>query len=199
MESGAASAENALYDFRVFADYESAKHIFRASIKKYKESEAIYTLDEHATEHIELLKDLVGLYSHSLILEQSTRLKRLTEGQGRKEAINRRKIELLEPVIEALNPQHYMARVVELRVLAAETHTSLFEQFHSEFSHTGKKGRRMNKSGRKAIVHWEFVGEYMVREKLNNSQSFINCLYNVGRIYSKLRPKTNAEHRVRAD
>lgn len=120
----------------------------------------------------------------------------LTVQEGRKEAINRRKIELLEPVIAVLNPQHYMARVVELKVLAAESHTSLFEMYHSQFSQTGKKGKKMNKYGKKAIGHWDFVSEYMVKEKQNKSQSFINCLYNVGRIYSKLRAKTNEEHKV---
>ena len=55
----------------------------------------------------------------------------------------------------------------------------------------------MNKSGKKAISHWEYVREYMIKEKQNKSQSFINCLYNVGRIYSKLKVKTNEELKVK--
>jgi hypothetical protein len=100
-------------------------------------------------------------------------------------------------LITALNPQHYLARVVELKVLAAESYTCLFELYHSKFSKTGKMGKRMNKSGKKAIYHWEYVREYMIKEKQNKSQSFINCLYNVGRIYSKLKVKTNEELKVK--
>ena len=57
------------FEFLVFSNYEQAKQIFRASLKQYKDSQAIYTLEEFATEHIELVKDLVGLYSHCLFLE----------------------------------------------------------------------------------------------------------------------------------
>ena len=86
-----------------------------------------------------------------------------------------------------------MSRLVELKVLSAETHTSLFELYHSHFNQTGKKARRMNRGGNKAITYWDFVGEYMRKEKQDNTQSYINCLYNVGRISSKLRAKTNFE------
>lgn len=58
--------------FKLYPDYESAKHIFRVSLKNYKESGQIYTLDDHASEHIELQKDLIHLWSHCLLLETGT-------------------------------------------------------------------------------------------------------------------------------
>lgn len=54
---------------KIYNDYEALKIVFRAAIGLYKEVEKIYTLEEYATEHIDLVKDLVGLYNHSLILE----------------------------------------------------------------------------------------------------------------------------------
>jgi hypothetical protein len=80
--------------------------------------------------------------------------------------------------------------------MAAESHTSLFELYHSEFAKTGKRAKKMNRSGKKAIANWEFVSGYMTKEKQNNTQSFINCLYNIGRIFSKLKPKSNEELKV---
>lgn len=61
--------KNSDFKFELFSNYEDAKQIFRASLKQYKESQTTYTLEEFASEHIELIKDLVGLYSHCLVLE----------------------------------------------------------------------------------------------------------------------------------
>ena len=60
---------NSEFIFKIYPNYESAKEIFRTSIKNYKLSQETYTLEEFATEHIEIIKDLVNLYSHCLILE----------------------------------------------------------------------------------------------------------------------------------
>ena len=89
-----------------------------------------------------------------------------------------------------------MARLVELRAIGAETQTCLFELYFGEFNKSGKKRKKMNKSGKKAIQNWEMVAEYMKKEKQDNSQSYINCHYNIGRIYSKLKPKTNKQLKV---
>jgi hypothetical protein len=62
------------YEFKIFSNYEESKNIFRASLRKYKESEKTYTLEDHATENIELYKDLVGLYSHCLLVESGNEL-----------------------------------------------------------------------------------------------------------------------------
>jgi hypothetical protein len=64
--------------FKMYSSYESAKAIFRASLKEYKQSEKVYTLEEHATEHIELQKDLVQLYSHCLLMESGRNNNTLT-------------------------------------------------------------------------------------------------------------------------
>ena len=64
-----------IFPFKIYTNYEEAKTIFRASLKKYKESEKIYTLEDHATENIELYKDLVGLYSHCLLVENGIKNK----------------------------------------------------------------------------------------------------------------------------
>ena len=101
-------------------------------------------------------------------------------------------------MVQVLNPQHYLTRIVELKVLAAESQTSLFELYHSHFQKTGKKALRMNRVGKQALQNWEFVGGYMTKEKQDKSQSFINCLYNIGRIFSKLKAKTNEELKVKS-
>lgn len=175
------------FEFQIYQNYEQAKKAFRASYKAYNCAMSIYNLDEHATEYIEIMKDLQNLYSNSLVLETEF---------DRKESINYRKCELLEPLLKILNPQHYMARLVELHVIMAETQACLFELYHSVFIKNGKKHKKMNKSGKKSISSWEFVGEYMRKEKQDNSQSYINCQYNIGRIYSKLKAKTNSELKV---
>ena len=102
----------------------------------------------------------------------------------------------MQPLIDGLNPQHYMARLVEIQVLAAETQTSLFELYFAYFTKNNKKVKRMNKAGNRALKNWAFVSDYMVKEKQDASQSFINCQYNMGRIYSKLKTKTNLELKV---
>ena len=56
----------------IYSDYDALKAIFRASVGLYKETEKIYTLEEFATEHIDLIKDQVSLYNHTLILENGT-------------------------------------------------------------------------------------------------------------------------------
>ena len=49
--------------------YESAKKVFRASLSSYKESMKIFTFEEHASEYVEVMKDMQALYSHSMIPE----------------------------------------------------------------------------------------------------------------------------------
>ena len=57
------------FNLRLRTNYEEAKEIFRASLCSYKEGMGIYTMAEHASEYIEMMKDMQGLYSHCLILE----------------------------------------------------------------------------------------------------------------------------------
>lgn len=58
------------------------------------------------------------------------------------------------------------------------------------------KAKRMNKAAKRAIKNWLDIGKYMEDEKQDNTKSYVNCMYHLGRMYSKIKSKTNQELRV---
>lgn len=169
--------------FVLYNNYEELKAYFRKSLGYYKDSMVLLPLDGYVTEYCESLKGVSGLYKLATYLENN---------QDRILTMEKRREQLITEVLNGLNPNIFKNLCVELTAELADVETHIFEIYQQEFVKTGKGAKKLNNVGKEALSRWNSVSEYMESTDQTLQQSYINCLYNKGRIYTKMHESDKA-------
>lgn len=169
--------EDKIDNLVVFENYDKSKEYFKKSFKYYKDAMLILKLDGYVTEYVEITKNIIQLYKITFRFEKE---------KGRILAIEQRIQTYLNDLLNIINPIHYKKIVIELRAELAESQTREFERFLDIYMKKGKKLNKMNLKGRKSLENWQIVIDYFFEIKETKNQGLINCLYNKGRILTKL-------------
>ena len=98
-------------------DIEQAKFIFRLGNTQFKKAVDFFILDGYVTEHSRISKDISELYKYVTMLETN---------QPRVFAMYERRRDLLQPIIDAINPEAY-------EVIWAELSSELVNIYHEMF------------------------------------------------------------------
>jgi len=88
------------------------------SLTEYKKALSIYVLDGFVTEHVQISKQISGLYKTLAKLEEDNKRKCLMIAKRR---------ELIQPLVDGISPKAYVGLWRELMVEFGEILYSLFE------------------------------------------------------------------------
>lgn len=160
----------------LFLSYDDSKKYFRQAFDFLKEAEKLLPLDGYVTDYCEIIKETSRLYSHTLVLENDN---------ARIEAIQDRRLELLNKTLSNINEKYYEKQFVEISAEIADINGNNFERYNKIFTSSGKQGKKVTKFAKEALIKWDFVIEYFEKIKEDDPKSYINCLYSKARILTQ--------------
>ncbi|MCQ2817587.1 MAG: hypothetical protein MJ252_10015 [archaeon] len=168
---------------------EQAKSLFRLSNTQFKKALEYYKLDGYVTEHIQINRDLSQLYKYLITFETDN---------NRIFAMLDRRINLLEPINNAINHKVYLMQWQELSLELAEIYGEIFESNFELLKIQTKKLKlkdveNINSKGEKCIFYYKDVIEYIQKEYQKEAEktaedfiTIITIKSNIARITSKL-------------
>ncbi|XP_059477550.1 KIF-binding protein [Neocloeon triangulifer] len=98
--------------------FDEARPIFLNAKEWLDKAKSYYTMENHASDAVEIMQDMSRLYQNLIFFE---------EDEDRQSKMHKRRIDILEEALGELNPQFYMPICRQLWFELAETYTELFE------------------------------------------------------------------------
>lgn len=171
--------------------YEDARKVFLESQKWLTKAKEYYTLDEHASDCVQIVQDLSQLYKYLAFFE---------EDEERQSRMHKRRIDHLECVLKELNPQYYLLVCRQLWYELGETYSNILDI----------KFQRLQNTGERPTPHALHKVNHLAEQSITNFSNFIESLrdtstkkmptkfsedlirpvliayFRVGRIYSKI-------------
>jgi len=121
-------------------DFESARKCFLQAQHYYNKSKKYYQLDGFVTEYVNIEFDMVNLYEYLIRFEKIG---------NRKLAMYKKRLELIEPLLKELNPQHFYSQVQAIFFKCAEIYSEvakLFERMSADLNETSNYNNFLFKS-----------------------------------------------------
>ncbi|XP_041066430.1 KIF-binding protein isoform X2 [Carcharodon carcharias] len=100
------------------ADFAKAREVFLVGQNYVQEAKEFFQLDDHVTDHIEVVQDHSALFKALAFFE---------EDQERRCKMHKRRIDMLEMVYKELNPQYYLLVCRQLQFEIADTYYEMME------------------------------------------------------------------------
>ncbi len=98
--------------------FEGARELFLAGAHHIKAASSFFVLDGFVTEAVELAQDNSRLYKYLAAFEPDTK---------RRLAMHARRVALLSPLVDALNPHIFISQQKELRYELGEVHSDMLD------------------------------------------------------------------------
>lgn len=99
-------------------DYNDARLVFLNIQKWLDQAKTYYTLDEHASEHVQIVQEMALMYKYLSFFEES---------EDRKAKMHKRRIDLLEDVVKKLNPRYYENVCMEIWLELGQAYTVILD------------------------------------------------------------------------
>ena len=109
---------------------EDAKSIFRKGNTQLKRALQIFVMDGYVTDHIKITQTISQLYKYLILFEPDN---------ARIFAMEDRRINLLEPMVKAINHKVYVIQWQEISLELAEIFCEIFESNFEIFKKNPKK------------------------------------------------------------
>jgi len=168
---------------------EDAKSIFRKGNTQLKRALEIFIMDGYVTEHIKINQTLSELYKYLIFFESDN---------ARVFAMEDRRINILEPMVKAINHKVYVIQWQEISLELAEIFCEIFESNYEIFRRKPqkfdeKKVEEINKYGKKSLFYYEDIIGYIETEygketekRFEDFITIITIKSNIARINSKI-------------
>ena len=168
---------------------EDAKSIFRKGNTQLKRALEIFIMDGYVTEHIKINQTLSELYKYLIFFESDN---------ARVFAMEDRRINILEPMYQAINHKVYVIQWQEISLELAEIFCEIFESNYEIFRRKPqkfdeKKVEEINKYGKKSLFYYEDIIGYIETEygketekRFEDFITIITIKSNIARINSKI-------------
>ena len=168
---------------------EDAKSIFRKGNTQLKRALEIFIMDGYVTEHIKINQTLSELYKYLIFFESDN---------ARVFAMEDRRINILEPMVQAINHKVYVIQWQEISLELAEIFCEIFESNYEIFRRKPqkfdeKKVEEINKYGKKSLYYYEDIIGYIETEygketekRFEDFITIITIKSNIARINSKI-------------
>ena len=181
----------------IYKTYDEVKTLFKMAMTEYKKGVEVYVLDGFVTEHVNICRQMSGLYKVLSVLEPDAE---------RRAAMELKRKELIDPLFKVINPKVYIGLWRELAIEKAAISNSIFEIWRSDIflndkdiNFADKKVRsrvkQMTSEGLESIDTYEqicgfFNSEDYKSEAENDTyiQSVINAKFAVAKTYNGLVP-----------
>lgn len=174
-------------------DIEQAKFLFRLGNTQFKKAMEFFVLDGFVTSHTKIIKDVSDLYKYITMLETN---------KPRVYAMYERRRDLLQPIIDGINPEAYELVWTECILDLINIYHEMFDLKYEELKVAKKMPKKaqfdlLNEYGNNGIKYATMLTTRL--ETLNNVedkdeyiQAIINQRLAIGKIYSKLYDKDKA-------
>eukprot|EP00002_Diphylleia_rotans_P037690 TRINITY_DN8446_c0_g1_i6.p1 TRINITY_DN8446_c0_g1~~TRINITY_DN8446_c0_g1_i6.p1 ORF type:complete len:637 (-),score=143.36 TRINITY_DN8446_c0_g1_i6:114-2024(-) len=171
--------------------YEEARLLFLKGSDYCTKAKEHYPLNGFVTDHVSIVQDMSSLYRNLVFFESD---------MERKIKMHRRRLGLLEPLLEQLNPAYYLDIVNQLNYELAETNQEMADfkaEQHRQALEKGTKGptaKKINESILQAIKHYDsFINTFkkdgeFPKVQDEHLEAFLTARYSVARLYSRLIP-----------
>ncbi|XP_067009933.1 KIF-binding protein [Anabrus simplex] len=171
--------------------YDDARKVFLSAQEWLNKAKQYYTLDNHASDYVQIVQDLSQLYKYLVFFE---------DDEERQSRMHKRRIDHLESVLRELNPQYYLLVCRQLWYELAETYSDMLDIKLTRLQATDERPtphalRKVNYLAEQGIANFnkfldslrdhstkempEELSEELVRPTL------IAC-FHVGRLYGKI-------------
>ena len=170
-------------------DIEAAKEIFKIANNHFKIALEYFIIDGYVTEHIEMKKDISGLYKCLCYFENS---------DARILAMMNRRLELIEGFTKEINKQSYGTLWQHLMNEVASIYLDIYELKVNAADSQKVEAKRLKKHGDsnkfallcidKHIEMIDFIHKFDMNDDSAKDiiQSSLNLMFGVARLYSKL-------------
>ena len=98
--------------------FEQAREVFLVAQKWVNLAKEYYVLDGHCTDYVAIVQDNSTLFKHLANFEKDFE---------RRSRMHKRRIDMLQPLVDQLNPQFYLLIVRQLVYEIAETYSAMFD------------------------------------------------------------------------
>ena len=178
---------------------EDVKSLFRKGNTQLQRALKIFILDGYVTEHIKINQTLSQLYKYLCSFETDN---------GRIFAMEERRINILEPIVQGINHKVYVIQWQEISLELAEIFCELFEANFEIFKNNPKKFDQkrideINKFGNKSLFYYKDIIGYIETEygketekKFEDFITIITIKSNIARLYSKIIYVNDIKNRV---
>lgn len=112
---------------RLVETFESARDLFKVALLRFTRAAEIYVLDGFVTEHVAIVQDVSRLYKILAAFENPLQMERLL-------AMHQRRASNLEPLVQALNPEHYRSPYRQMVYELGEIYSEM-TQLHLQQQH----------------------------------------------------------------
>jgi len=98
--------------------FEDAKPIFQKGLKSLNKAKEYYLFDGFVTDHFNILQDIGNLYLALIHFEKDP---------SNKCKMHKRRVDLIETMVNELNPQYFLAILQQITFQLGETYSQMFE------------------------------------------------------------------------
>ena len=139
---------------------EDVKSLFRKGNTQLQRALKVFVLDGYVTEHIKINQTLSQLYKYLCSFETDN---------GRIFAMEERRINILEPIVRAINHKVYVMQWQEISLELAEIFCELFEANFELFKNNPKKYdqkriEQIKQFGNKSLFYYKDIIDYIETE-----------------------------------
>ena len=178
---------------------EDVKSLFRKGNTQLQRALKVFILDGYVTEHIKINQTLSQLYKYLCSFEIDN---------ARIFAMEERRINILEPIVQAINHKVYVIQWQEISLELAEIFCELFEANFEIFKNNPKKFdqkriEQINQFGNKSLFYYKDIIDYIETEygketekKFEDFITIITIKSNIARLYSKIIYVNDIKNRV---
>ena len=179
-------------------NWDEAKTSFLWAQKHFTASQTHYTLNEHCTDYVEITRDISQLYKHLIKFEADT---------DRAAKMQRRRADLLEPLVTELAQAHYLLVIRQILFELGEIFSDLMDLKTARWSEEPNNphhARKVNLMVTKAIEYFvQFLDTMKVEgghpERYNEEsvRPALLARFHLGRLSSKFVVGENTEPHLR--
>lgn len=148
--------ENQLTD-KYALDFNDARIIFLNAQTWLEEAKKYYTLENHASDHVQIVQDMSQLYKFLSFFE---------EDENRQSKMHKRRIDALEKIVKELNPQYYQTVCRQLWIELGEMYSDILDI----------KLERLQASDERPTAQALTKINNLARNSIKNFQNFLDSL-----------------------
>ncbi|KAF7403398.1 hypothetical protein HZH68_006192 [Vespula germanica] len=138
-------------------DFNDAKPVFLNIQKWLEQAKSYYTLENHASDYVEIIQDISQAYKYLSFFE---------ENEDRQAKMHKRRIDILEATVKELNPQYYKTACRQIWTELSETYSDILDI----------KMDRLQISEDKADPHALIKINHLAKSSIKNFQLFLDSL-----------------------
>ncbi|KAL2727660.1 hypothetical protein V1477_016936 [Vespula maculifrons] len=140
-------------------DFNDAKLVFLNIQKWIEQAKSYYTLENHASDYVEIIQDISQAYKYLAFFDES---------EDRRAKMHKRRIDMLQATVKELNPQYYKTACRQIWTELSETYSDILDI----------KLDRLQMSEDKTDPHALTKINHLAKSSIKNFQLFLDSLEN---------------------